>query len=707
MKKKGKKIQKIRKKEEVAEDWCFVCKDGGKLLVCEYKQCLKSYHADCVGLDESVFDTGNRWTCGLHSCFICEKDSKFHCYCCPTGVCQRCITGAEFTRVKGHKGFCNNCLKLALLGEENMDVDSDGEKVDFKDRETYEGLFMEYWEIIKEEEGLTLEHLHAADAQLKKGENYKSGSRRVESNKDEENQSDYDDEDDDEIEEPKLVQKVKRSKRHKKREVKSNKREFIGWGSKSLIDFLSSIGKDARKRLSQYDISSIINGYINENKLFRPEKKNKILCDERLKSVLGRKSINRNKIYDLLEPHLLENLDLSEEDEVGNSSEDEEESVLVASKKQRKLSSCRKSQEKGVVFDAPLSWFAAIVAENIKLVFLKRSLVQELLKKPETFEDKVIGSFVRVKSEPSDSMQGFSHQLVQVTGMKKPSPGESNSEILLQVSNMSKDIRINMLSEDNFSEEECEDLKQKVKAGLLKRPTMLELEQKAKTLHEDITKHWIAKELALLQNLIDRANEKGWRAELFEYLERRQLLQKPSEQLRLLQKVPRALADISDFEPTSQKSMLKGSSETPGDNNGGNGISLGDGAVTNGNSSFGNIGSSSANDGNGNGNVQATQGNNAGCNIQVAPTMHQKKGHPVGQPVSRPVGRPLQKRRKTIPRYPLLKNYQHSLMLLKINLMSSSKVSHINRVLILMDKSKPNQKIRNRKLSQVEMMMAR
>ncbi|GMP63178.1 hypothetical protein CsSME_00024974 [Camellia sinensis var. sinensis] len=618
MKKKGKKIQNIRKKEEVAEDWCFVCKDGGKLLVCEYKQCLKSYHADCVGLDESVFDTGNRWTCGLHSCFICEKDSKFHCYCCPTGVCQRCITGAEFTRVKGHKGFCNNCLKLALLGEENMDVDSDGEKVDFKDRETYEGLFMEYWEIIKEEEGLTLEHLHAADAQLKKGENYKSGSRRVESNKDEENQSDYDDEDDDEIEEPKLVQKVKRSKSHKKREVKSNKREFIGWGSKSLIDFLSSIGKDARKRLSQYDISSIINGYINENKLFRPEKKNKILCDERLKSVLGRKSINRNKIYDLLEPHLLENLDLSEEDEVGNSSEDEEESVLVASKKQRKLSSCRKSQEKGVVFDAPLSWFAAIVAENIKLVFLKRSLVQELLKKPETFEDKVIGSFVRVKSEPSDSMQGFSHQLVQVAGMKKPSPGESNSEILLQVSNMSKDIHINMLSEDNFSEEECEDLKQKVKAGLLKRPTMVELEQKAKTLHEDITKHWIAKELALLQNLIDRANEKGWRAELFEYLERRQLLQKPSEQLRLLQKVPRALADISDFEPTLQKSMLKGSSETPGDNNGGNGISLGDGAVTNGNSSFGNIGSSSANDGNGNGNVQATHGNNAGCNIQVA-----------------------------------------------------------------------------------------
>ena len=61
-----------------------------------------------------------------HSCFICQKSSKYQCFVCPNAMCQRCITAAEFATVRGNTGFCNNCLKLALLAEENVDFDSDG-----------------------------------------------------------------------------------------------------------------------------------------------------------------------------------------------------------------------------------------------------------------------------------------------------------------------------------------------------------------------------------------------------------------------------------------------------------------------------------------------------------------------------------------------------------------------------------------------------
>lgn len=40
--------------------------------------------------------------------------------------------------------------------------------MDFNDRETYECLFKEYWDIIKGREGLTVDNVYSADAQLKK-----------------------------------------------------------------------------------------------------------------------------------------------------------------------------------------------------------------------------------------------------------------------------------------------------------------------------------------------------------------------------------------------------------------------------------------------------------------------------------------------------------------------------------------------------------
>uniref|UniRef100_A0A1J3EUJ1 GYF domain-containing protein n=1 Tax=Noccaea caerulescens TaxID=107243 RepID=A0A1J3EUJ1_NOCCA len=73
------------------------------------------------------------------------------------------------------------------------------------------------------------------------------------------------------------------------------------------------------------------------------------------------------------------------------------------------------------------------------------------------------------------------------------------------------------------------------------------MEEKVRSLHEDVTKHWIARELALLQRRINQANEKGWRRELSQYLEKRELLTNPEEQSRLLCEVPEVVAE--ELEP--------------------------------------------------------------------------------------------------------------------------------------------------------------
>lgn len=287
--------------------------------------------------------------------------------------------------------------------------------VDFKDRETYEFLFKEYYEIIRGKEGITVENVHSADALLKKGKNFGSSSDSDEIYKgDEDDQlelSEYDDMDDD-IERYKGV--VKRKSLVKGKATPS-KREFIGWGSKVLIEFLASIGQDTTEKLSQYDVSSIINRYVNDNNLLHPQKKKKVICDERLRPILGRKSVNKNKIYDIVDGHLAENLEQSEEDEARYSSEDEDETVLMTCRRQRK-SKLETSQIKELTPLIPQSCFAAIVPKNIKLIYLKKSLVLELLKQPDTFESKVKGSFVKVKADLYWYAQNQTHQLFQVTG---------------------------------------------------------------------------------------------------------------------------------------------------------------------------------------------------------------------------------------------------------------------------------------------------
>ncbi|KAH7575971.1 hypothetical protein JRO89_XS02G0265600 [Xanthoceras sorbifolium] len=360
--------------------------------------------------------------------------------------------------------------------------------------------------------------------------------------------------------------------------------EFKGWGSKPLLDFLASIGKDTNQVLSQFDLLSLIAEYCKQNMLFHQENKKKIICDSKLEALFGRKSVNINSIYLLLTAHLADNSDLSEEDESGSSSENVGGDGFIVQKRcnQRGTSSVKNWKGKEVVADAQKCCFAAIVPENVKLVYLRKSLVEKLSKKLETFEDKVIGSFVRVKSDLNDYMQRNFHQLVQVTGIKRSS-SMSSSEILLQVSDMVKEVPISELSDDQFTKEECEVLSHRVKNGLLKRPTVAELGQKARSLHEDITKDWLARESASLRKRIGQAKEKREyplnkisslffikympctlldMVMFFRLLKFSIIVKSSAEQSRLLNEVSEVIADTVELQPAYEDPITKGYEDT-------------------------------------------------------------------------------------------------------------------------------------------------
>ena len=271
-------------------------------------------------------------------------------------------------------------------------------KISVDGRETYEGLFKEYWEIIKANEGLTIDNVSAALTNNKKVMN--SLLRRNVNEGEEEKQNDSVSWDGDED----YMGKLKSTKRKM-----SNSLEFLGWGSKPLLSFLASIGKYHTEPLTQWCVRSLIYEYIKEKNLYHPKDKKKFLPDEKLFPIFRKKVVSQNQIYPLLEFHFAEKLD----DRDGEENNDQTPCM------ESRLSGLigKPLLKKGDLF-IKASCFVSISASNINLIYLKRSLVLELSKQLESFMGKVVGAFVRVKEESSDCRQMKSHHLVRVVGSK-------------------------------------------------------------------------------------------------------------------------------------------------------------------------------------------------------------------------------------------------------------------------------------------------
>ncbi|KAJ1413853.1 Zinc finger, RING/FYVE/PHD-type [Sesbania bispinosa] len=431
------------------DDWCFKCKDGGELVICDH---------------------------------------------------EKCFAASQFTVVRGVKGLCSECLELVEIIEQNLDHDKAGmtdqvtvlhefrakivkfilNKIILDDRDTEEGLFKEYWEIIKVKEGLTGDDVLARQPNYGKGKNFLLHRNCSEGEEEKQNDSmPWDSEEDNTCE-----HKPTKRKRY-------NSEEFVGWGSKPLISFLESIGKYEAEPMTQWGVRTIIYEYIKEKNLHHSSDKRKFLPDEKLYPIFRKKVMPKHQIYHKLEFHFAKKLD----DSAGEKNDDQHKN-RSSEKRLNDQTTCTESRfsdligkpllKKGDLF-IKSSCFASINDHNIKLIYLKRTLVQELSKEPGSFGSKIIGSFVRAKVVTNDPKQRWSYHLLRVIGVEYD--GTSN-KTLLQVSSMPQAIPISDLSNEDFTEQECEDLRQNVKSGLLLKLTVEELQEKAESLHEDITKHY-------------------------------------------------------------------------------------------------------------------------------------------------------------------------------------------------------------------------
>lgn len=78
-----------------SEDTCFLCKDGGDLVECDWKyrgkksvNCKKVYHMYCLSYE---IEDDKKFFCAKHFCDCCGESSlAYSCLYCPMSICSKC-----------------------------------------------------------------------------------------------------------------------------------------------------------------------------------------------------------------------------------------------------------------------------------------------------------------------------------------------------------------------------------------------------------------------------------------------------------------------------------------------------------------------------------------------------------------------------------------------------------------------------------------
>ncbi|KAJ0845330.1 putative chromatin regulator PHD family [Helianthus annuus] len=538
----GKKVKEVVEDEDV----CFICFDGGSLVLCDHRACPKAYHPACIKRDEEFFESAAKWNCGWHICSICQKTAHHMCYTCTYSLCRGCVRKADYVSVRGDKGFCTICMKTIMLIENNGQGEDGKVQADFDDKLSWEYLFKVYWLYIKGKLSLTLDELVQARAARTEASTISSALPST---------SVHNRADDLSVMSATSVgnlEEENESKRRKKDEQINLQNEIVNiekpaidesatteWATKELLDFVAHMKGESTAVLSRIDVEALLMEYINRNNLYDPKKKNQIICDSRLKSLFGKPRVGRSQMLKLLEHHFVVKEDSKKRRVKSTTIQVNQVYPDWNSDKKRKS----RSKGEGHVLQNSLDEFAAVDVHNISLIYLRRDLMVNLLEDSDSFHGKVVGSVVRIKISGCDLKHDM-YRLVQVVGTSKadiPCKIDSKSvDIMLEVLNLDKKetISIDAISDQEFSEEECRSLQRSIRCGLVKHFTVGEIQEKATALRLVKLNDWIAKEILRLEHLRDLASQKRQKKNYRECEERIQFLKTPEEKERRLKEIP-------------------------------------------------------------------------------------------------------------------------------------------------------------------------
>ncbi|CAH8385035.1 unnamed protein product [Eruca vesicaria subsp. sativa] len=299
-----------QRKRREDEDVCFVCFDGGSLVLCDRRGCPKAYHPACVKRTEAFFRSRSKWNCGWHICTACQKDSFYMCYTCPYSVCKRCVRSSEYVLVRENKGFCGICMKTIMLIENAAEASKEKVQVDFDDQGSWEYLFKIYWVSLKEKLSLSLDDLTKARNPWKSSASKRRTSSRLHEKEDGSS--------------PGVMKATSRAKVRKIEAVPASKfasaldsnsclgdrlpqlTSATAWATNELMDFIGYMKNGDTCVLSKYDVQTLVLEYVRGNNLQNAPLNSEIVCDARLKRLFGKERVEHLEMLKLLDSHFLD-----------------------------------------------------------------------------------------------------------------------------------------------------------------------------------------------------------------------------------------------------------------------------------------------------------------------------------------------------------------------------------------------------------------